>query len=242
MLDALTLVMAYYDNAQMLHRHCREWAQYPKVLRDRLHIIIVDDASPQFPAAVVLEEHKADLPKLLQLYRVKPNIPWNQDGARNLAMMKCKTVWAFMTDMDHLLPADQVRKVFEFPAMMGQYYMPDQHLTNGQSLNRPHPNSYLMSRPDFWTMGGYDEDFAGYYGTDGNFRRCAKGAGLVELSIKDFHTVVYRQTDIWDANTKDWGRKLTEYHVSYNPVLRKKLRLAPYRAERPVRFEYSQVL
>jgi hypothetical protein len=118
--------------------------------------------------------------------------------------------------------------------------MPNQLLANGESLNRPHPNSYLMRRADFWHMGGYDEDFRGWYGTDGNFRRCAQAAGLTETHTQAFNTVVYRASDINDANTKDWGRKGSQYHVANNPELMKIRNGPPYRASKPIRFPYER--
>ncbi|RPH72730.1 MAG: glycosyltransferase family 2 protein [Myxococcaceae bacterium] len=238
----LTLVLAYYDNPNMLKRHLDEWAAYPPVLQDRVKVVLVDDGSPRWDAATAIWQWGQQSPIGTKLYRVVPNIPWNQDGARNLAMQNVETEWAFLTDMDHLVPRDQLLSIFQMDVRSGTYYMPNQVLTNGTSLERPHPNSYLMRAEDFWSMGGYDEDFAGHYGSDGNFRRCAKGAGLIEMPTKAFSTIVFRADDIFDANTKDWGRKDTQWHARRNPVLRAKIGSGPYRAVNPVRFEWVRVL
>jgi hypothetical protein len=238
----ITLVFAYYNNPKMLLRHLQEWQSYDKELRDQLRVIIVDDASAPENTAYNAIEQFGSRPIDMRVYQVLKDIPWNQDGARNLAMRNVETEWALMMDMDHLLPPLQAAIMLEFEARQGTYYMPNQYLTNGVSLDRPHPNGYLFNVRDFWMMGGYDEDFAGYYGSDGNFRRCAKGAGLIEKPIFDFHTVVYRSEDIHDANTKGLGRKGSVYHSHKYPHLAKKMQAPPYRAVNPIRFPYKRMI
>lgn len=238
----ISLVYAYYENPEMFRRQLGNWMLYPRLLRDRVEFIIVDDGSQKAPAHDVIQA-EGGFPLLdMRVYRVLVDIPWNQDGARNLAMSECRTLWAFMSDMDHLVPPDQMSAMFRMPFHHGEYYMPDQRLTNGESLQRPHPNSYLMSRSDFWMMGGYDEDFAGYYGSDGNFRRCARHAGLREIYTQQFHCVVYRTEDEFDANTKNYGRKDSPLAAKKNPDLLRKLQGPPYRATSPVRFPFERVV
>jgi len=238
----ITLVYAYYENADMLREHLKTWLVYI----DFCKIIVVDDGSPTKPAGEVLKEAGWVHPNL-QLYRIKPNIPWNQDGARNLAMKHAATTWAFMTDMDHLVPVDQLEKLTDFAALHAKprhYYMPNQSATDGTSLMREHPNTYLMRVEDFWAMGGYDEDFAGHYGSDGNFRRCAimGPAKLTEKKLMQFHTVVYRPRDVKDANTKDWGRKGSPFHAWNDPKLFAKMKAPAYKASNPIRFEWERIL
>ncbi len=35
---------------------------------------------------------------------------------------------------------------------------------------KPHPNTWLLTTDLFYRIGGYDERFSGFYGTDGEFR------------------------------------------------------------------------
>lgn len=237
-MNRVAIVMAYYDNPDMLREHLRVWSTYDPALLPYLSVVIVDDASPRYPALDVLS---AGLPLSTMLWRVREDIPWHQDGARNIAMHHCPAEWALMTDMDHVLPADQVLPMLLMNAMHGEYYMPGQRMLDGTVL-RPHPNTYMMSRSDFWRMGGYDEDFCGWYGSDGNFRKCARGAGLVERSSGDFGLVVYRDTDIYDANTKGLGRKLSPLHSSNNPKLLAKSRGPAYKATRPLRIAHDRLI
>lgn len=237
----ITLVFTFFDNPAMLIRQATEWNHYAEEHKKEIAIIVVDDCSRESDAAETLAAVGVR-GLTIEVYRVQWQIPWNQDGCRNLAMQRCRTEWAFMTDIDHVLPRDQVHHLLSFRPQRGEYYMPIQLLTDGTSLFRPHPNSYLMHREDYWSIGGYDEDFAGYYGSDGNFRGRAKGLGLREVYTGDFKTVVFRTQDIYDANTKGLGRKNTAYHVKSCPRLRRKSAGGPYVAQDPVRFEYERTL
>jgi hypothetical protein len=236
----LTLVYAYYDNGDMLERHLIEWASYQPDQKALLEIILVDDGSPNKPATPIVQKHHTGI--ATRVYRVLVNIPWNQDGARNLAMSRVSTEWAFMTDMDHLVPRNQIGRMLSFPAVRGHYYMPNQYSTDGENLHCSHPNTYLMHAEDFWGMGGYDEDFAGVYGSDGNFRKCCKGSGLREIQTNAFHAVVYRGEDIADARTNEFGRKESKFYRPHHPHAAAKAKGPPYKAINPIRFQYIREL
>jgi hypothetical protein len=239
-----SLVFAYYDNAGMLRRHLQEWRRYLPSVQRQLTAIIVDDGTPGVHAADVVKAERGDLAMPVEVYRIDVDKPWNQDGARNLGMLRCPTPWALLMDMDHLLPHHQAETMLRYAerSASGVYYMPNQFLVDGTDLQRPHPNGYLINKSDFWFMGGYDEDFAGWYGSDGNFRKCARGAGLAEVVTNEFHTVVYRRTDIADASTRKYGRKDSPYAATNNPVLAAKRSGPAYRAQNPLRFNWSRVL
>jgi len=235
----LTFVYAYYDNGDMLRRHLLEWAAYKPEHKAELEIIIVDDGSPNKPAApIILQGTHTGIP--IRVYRVLSNIPWNQDGARNLGMARVSTEWAFLADMDHLVPKGQISRMLAFEPVRGSYYMPNQYTTEGTNLHCAHPNMYFMHTEDFWSMGGYDEDFAGVYGSDGNFRKCCRGSGLKEIPIMTFHTVVFRGEDIEDARTTEFGRKESKFYRPHHPRLEAKAKGPPYKAINPIRFQYRR--
>lgn len=238
----ITIVMAYYENAKMLRLQMHEWRMYTPSEKQALCAIIVDDGSPRNPAVEVANMYAASVGFPIRVLRIKENKPWNQDGARNLAMKNTLTDWALMTDMDHMLARDQIGKLLDFSshvAKRGEYYMPHRVDFDGKA-NHPHANSYLFNVWDFWKMGGYDEDFAGCYGSDGNFRKCARNV-LQEKVTTTFKLTRWSGDAISDANTKDWGRKDSVYHRSQFPKLEAKAKGPPYKAEAPIRFTWEQV-
>jgi glycosyltransferase involved in cell wall biosynthesis len=238
----VTIVMPYYENPKMLRLQLHEWRMFRPAENMVLQAIVVDDGSPRNPAEPVIREY-GNVGFQIRLFRIVPNIPWNQDGARNLAMMHVNTEWALLTDMDHMLSRLEVGKMLDFvshKAVQGCYYMPDRVDWDGKQ-NHPHANSYIMRKDDFWTMGGYDEDFAGAYGSDGNFRKCMR-AGLKELPTHDFKLTRWGSDQISDANTKDWGRKESPFHRSQFPKIEAKAKGPAYKAKNHIRFEYYQVV
>jgi glycosyltransferase involved in cell wall biosynthesis len=238
---AVSIVMAYYENPQMLTRHIQTWFSYRPEDAARVGFIVIDDGSPRNPAKKVLYGMSAGFN--IRLFRIVPNIPWNQDGARNLGMKHCMSDWAFMTDMDHVVEPDQIGKLLNFAqieARRGEYYMPAAQLKTDGTVLGEHPNSYLFNVQDYWRIGGYDEDFAGAYGSDGNFRKNAQGLGLKEIKTSAWHTRVYRKEDIFDACTHDFSRKDGPYYRGNFPRLEAKRRGPAYRAGPPLRFEYVE--
>jgi glycosyltransferase involved in cell wall biosynthesis len=232
----ITLVYAYYENPSMLRFQLENWGSY---YSRGFQIIIVDDGSPNTPAAPILRAYPIAIP--VRCYRIEQNIPWNQDGARNLGMMQCETEWAHLLDMDLVLTPIEAAKALHFQqneAKPREYYMPARVNAAGQAIP-PHPNSYLFRRADFWHMGGYDEDFAGCYGSDGNFRKCAR-AEHREIQTAAWHLVMYGRDEINDASTRDFGRKESKYWRPNFPHLEAKRRASPYKASNHLRFNWRE--
>lgn len=240
----LSIVMPYYENPHMLEAHLYAWSQYHPHAQQNIEIVIVDDGSPRNPAAPIMRANRDFHHRMLmRCFRIDVNIPWNQDGARNLGMMHAFGEWAFLTDMDHLVPFDQADKMLHFAmveALPREYYMPAAQIKTDGTVLGEHPNTYLFNRRDYWDIGGYDEDFAGSYGSDGNFRKNAKGLGLREVRTAAWHTIVFRKEDISDACTHDFGRKESPYHRANFPELEAKRRASAYRPQRPIRFPWHE--
>ena len=240
----VTLVYAYYDNPKMLSRQIDEWSLYPELALENIRFVIVDDASPVSPALDVIRARGLYNGIDIDVYRIGIDKPWGQDGARNIGMKEATTDWCLLTDMDHMLPHARAMSLLGFVnsgAKRGEYYMPMRIRTSG-ALYHPHPNTFLFSREDFWEMGGYDEDFVGWYGSDGNFRKCARGSGLREVLTEEFRVVLYGSDDIDDAHTRTLSRKEGPLWAVHNPVLNAKRMGPAYRAINPVRAAYRRVL
>ncbi len=234
----MTIVMAYYENAEMLNRHLLEWVQYPARFKKNLRAIIVDDGSPKNPASQLMQQ-MIEVGFLVNLFRIKEDIPWNQNGARNLAMTHANG-WCLLTDMDHLLSVDQLPALFSMRLKKAKHYMPLRRKAITLEQYKRHPNTYVLHRDAYWDIGGFDESYAGYYGTDSTFRkRLKQNSKLVKTDV--FVMTLFGREVIADASTTVYGRKGTKYHVSKNQELNERKKRTPDPIQ-PLNFEWEQLL
>lgn len=205
----ISLIMAYYDNPIMLGKQFEVIASYPPVYKNVIEYIVVDDASPRWPAVDV--KRPAGLPPF-SLYRIKKDIPWNQDAARNIGVHHSNCDWILLTDMDHIVPVETMHYIFTSKLDKKAVYQFARVSAPDMEPYKSHPNSWLMRREMYDKIGGYDERFAGYYGTDGEFRsRVVKKAPLSSLIaplirvprdvIADASTTTYMRKDPKDKET-----------------------------------------
>lgn len=210
----LTLVVPYYRNPGMLVAQQALWASYPADLRQHFHVIVVDDGSPKYKAEGSFAP--VDLASY-RLYKILVDCRWNWLACRNLGMAEASTDWVLMTDIDHLLPVETLRRliygkldernVYRFSrvdAVPGIFDAPIDLAS--LPTYKPHPNTWLMTRAMFDQIGGYDERFSGFYGTDGEFRdRVSVNAAAIVL-LPDPMIRVPREI-LPDASTTSYGRK-----------------------------------
>jgi len=235
--NKITLVMAYYENGGMLDRHLFEWQTYPDEIKDCFQAIIVDDGSLKDPAI----NHfclDAQQPLSLSLYRILKDIPWNQNGARNLGMT-VSDGWCLITDMDHLLTADQAAILCRKKLQIDRFYVPLRKRAITDEPYKRHPNSYLLTNKTYWAAGGYDESYAGYYGTDSTFRRRLSDKGK-RIESNDWALTLFGREVIADASTTTYGRKGSAYHISNNPELNARKGLNP-KPIPPLNFPWERV-
>ena len=164
---ALSLVFAYYENPKMLTYQLEYLGQLPAKLLSQIEIVVVDDASPGAPAAAVVRDFR-HLP--LSVLRVVENRPWNQDAARNIGVAEAKAPNVMLTDVDHIVPPETIEELIALnPGLNAVTFSRKAHFSDRRIPS--HVNSYFLSKEAYWEVGGYDEDFWGWYGTDKLFRR-----------------------------------------------------------------------
>ena len=230
----ITLIYAYFENGQMLDRHLKEWRSYSN--KENFSAIIVDDCSKRDPAIDHFKD--IDFPFPIQLYRINTDIPWNQNGARNLAMTHAQG-WCLITDMDHLLSAENAQRLTETTLDPSKVYRPARVKASTGLPHKLHLNSYILTQDLYWKAGGYDEAFCGYYGSDSTFRsQLSKVAERIDLEIP---LILFGREVIADASTVDYGRKESEYYVAAHPEIRKRRRqrLDPIP---PLNFEWERLI
>ena len=200
----ITLVLPYYRNADMLQEQLRSWAAFPDDVKGCLHAIVVDDGSPKFKAlpAHLIETGLASV----RLYRTLVDVRWNWLFCRNLGVAEATTDWVLLTDIDHVLPESTLRALVTEPLETDVVYRFSRVDAPNFTPYKPHPNSWFLTRAMFDQIGGYDERFSGFYGTDAEFRdRVQKTARAVVM--RDNVLVRYPREVIPDASTTTYGRK-----------------------------------
>ena len=207
LLHKMSLVLPYYDNPEMLGIQYDAIRDLPDDVKANLELIVIDDGSPTWPAM----RPAMELGIPFRLFRIEVDVRWNWIAARNIGVEHAAHPWVFLTDIDHVVPLETWRAV-----------MSDSHLDTFATYKfaredyphrtpyKPHPNTWMMTRKHMLQrIGGYDERFSGYYGTDGEFRdRCQRaGKGIVERSDV---IVRYHRDHVPDAATNTYQRKQPE--------------------------------
>lgn len=200
---SVTLVYPYYCNARFLDHQLAGWRALPADVRARLSAVIVDDGSPEHPAADVMAVGERPFP--IRLFRVDVDVRWNWLAARNIGLHHADAGWVLVTDMDHVVPEATLRAVITGEHDPGVIYAFSRVEHTGAPAT-PHSASFLLTRAMFWAVGGYDEALSGHYGTDGDWRRrCAAVAPMQVLS-----DVLVRHEFVEDASTTRYLRKQPE--------------------------------
>lgn len=218
-MEKLTIVSAYFNQPEIFEEWWRVLLSYPDELAAKIQLCLVDDHSRIAPLHIPV----AILDKFeVQAFRVEDDIPWNQPGARNLAMRHVGG-WCYMTDPDYILYPEEAQKLFGEIAMArakerwrGQlekgnfYHLNSVLYPDGRKLNRP-LNIAVLHTEDFWDAGGYDERFSGNYGFDDVpfWRGMREVVGATNVFI-DAKMVHYPKGII---ETKD-GRQITDAATS----------------------------
>jgi hypothetical protein len=202
----MALCLPYYMNQGMLDEQIRRLKALSAAIRSQIELIVVDDGSPNGEAQAA-----PDLPFPTRIYRIDVDIRWNQDAARNIAVKEAEAPWVLLTDIDHIVPPatwDMLlsrkldkKTVYRFQRQTLEAIEPDK-----TTPYKPHPNSWLMTTGRYEDIGGYDERFAGHYGTDAEFRdRVERTAGRATM----LDAVIWRvpRDTIPDASTTTYKRK-----------------------------------
>lgn len=162
----VTLVVPYYDNPEMLRIQQEHWRSLPDELKRCLHIVVIDDASPQTPALDVLEPTGV---ASFRLYRTLVDVRWNDKFARNLGAHVSETDWLVLTDIDHVVPEATLAALISADHDPRHAYRFERLRMGDMAPREPHQNTWFLTRQLFDEAGGYDERLSGYHGGDHDF-------------------------------------------------------------------------
>lgn len=211
-----SVCMPYYDNPGILHVHLSTWAAFPKDVRDRLRLVIVDDASPNAPAETVMRDYPIDVER--RLFRIERDVPWGWPAAKNIAMHEIPDGPALVTDIDHVLEADAAAALLRMNVRDDTHYIPARRKVNREPYKR-HPGSYIMQRSLYWRIGGFEENWLGLYGTDFMMRDRARRMSR-RREIDDVVLTLWGRSDLPDASTTTYARKDGPYYSGAMPEVR----------------------
>lgn len=208
----ITLILPYYHNAGMLVEQANVINRYPAEIRQNLQVIVVDDCSAfDARAEKVIESGQAQFKvDSFKLYRILTDLRWNWLQCRNLGAKEADGEWLFLTDIDHIVPVETMQYLHD--NTMGKVFKGDRFYTfdrvnyalktplEKMEKYKPHPNTYFMSKKLYWKIGGYDEVFAGNYGTDGMYRRRCLDEGR-QVQLANMYVARVDRQIIPDAST-----------------------------------------
>jgi len=160
-MNSFTFVYSYWNNPGMLREHIDTWNAYP--FGSQLEVIVTDDCSNETPAAEVFKSAPCMVKH--RVYRIKEHIDWNWRMARNVGAYHADDGWLMVSDMDHLVPLETYTTLLRGEFDPNNIYQFERVDAPDKTPYKPHNDSYFMTRKMYWRIGGYDEDFAGTYGT-----------------------------------------------------------------------------
>jgi glycosyl transferase family 2 len=204
-----TLILPYYLNPGQLARQYAGLAALPAEVKKHIALIVVDDGSPETPATLPAEPLGL---KSVDLYRVDVDVRWNWLTCRNIGVHHARTEWVLLTDIDLELPEVTARRIIEQKLRPENVYRFGRLTAPEMTPYKPHPNSWLMTRERFDTIGGYDERFSGYYGTDGEFRDRVRANCSKIIVLEEYPLIRVPREFVPDASTTTYGRKEKQDH------------------------------
>ncbi len=165
MTPLVTLAMAVYGQPLMLDVWFQTLRSYFPDMLAEMELLIVDDCGT--PPAVIPD----DITQMLKcrLFRVTEQIPWNQPGARNLALEHAKTKLILFVDPDMVFPPAMMERILDAGQTLGQrqvirFMLRHRVGRSAGQIDASSPNTWFLHVDDFRQIGGYDEDYSGNKG------------------------------------------------------------------------------
>lgn len=247
-------IYPYYENPQMLEKQVDNWNRYTGNLARNVEVILVDDCSQKYPAKPIFEQCKIKK----RLYRVTKNIPWGQHHARNVGAHEIKdpNAWLFMSDMDIVLTPEEACNLFELKLDPNRYHTFERVFYGDVRPPKYHLNTFMVKHRHFWAVNGYDVDYCGTYGGDGQFLsqlnamapQLHHGRKTDDLkpNVKTSGHIItlygYERDIIPDANTTEWERKEGKFRDQFVKILEQKKKTGDFRSKNPIRYPYERLI
>lgn len=242
MITPCTLVYPYFENRMMLEMQVANWNRYAGLLNKLARIIVVDDCSQTYPAQNYMRNMKIPA----ELWRVTERQPWHMHGARNIGAHVAgeDNPWLFLSDIDIMLTPEMAYTMLEKQLEPGVHYTMERTFAPDFRERKTHPNTFLVQKRVFWQINGYDEDFCGTYGGDGEFARQLRNISP-HRHMEDVVLIGYgrRQRDgdpiVKDADTTSLDR--AEFNKKYRAIFDAKRKTGDMRSQKPLRLPFERI-
>ena len=157
----LSAVFATYGQPKVWDLQWEQLRMLPLYFAAKMELVIVDDHGS--PVATIPKDIRDRFP--CKLFRVDENIAWNQMGARNLGMQEASAKVAVMLDPD-MVPTPLVwDKIMWAAENLHEGTVVKFSLTGSDGgFIHSSPNTWILHTSDFFSIHGYDEDYAGNKG------------------------------------------------------------------------------
>lgn len=222
----ITYIIPYYDAPKMLYAQLLNFRSMDESVHAWLRLLIVDDCSPVPAESIVSKFMRSDMTALISLYRIKTDIPWNRNGARNLGSREANTPWLLHTDIDHVLYPSATNALGDAKLNHSKWYRFKRYRVGRADETRrkdaipddveygeikPHGDSYLCTRAAYWAAGGYDEDYSGHLGGGSPFLKHMVDVCGEPIVLPVALHVFTRHSKIGDGSVSTLSRDLEPY-------------------------------
>lgn len=239
-MNAVTLVLPYYENPRQLDLQIAYLQALPESLRRFIQLVVVDDGSRDHPLDRWVAAAPGNPGCAFKVFRISKDVRWNWMAARNIGAFEADHEWLLLTDIDHV-PAERTwlglltgswdsGRVYDFARIDAPGLLENP---------KRHPNSWFMTIKTFWKrVGGVDERWAGTYGSDSEFRRrCEASTG--KIKHLDLPLIRHPAEHFPDAITRRYDRKTPE-DARRRRLLRAQIAASP--KPHTLTYDYTQLL
>jgi hypothetical protein len=177
----ITFSITYYGQVNHLQYQLDFFSALPEKLRTHISLQLINDGYNDSKLFIDICERYADVLDI-SAYEVTKDLGFNSHGCRNLMMMESSTKWNMLMDIDTYLSKQIVenmitlrlsdKKIYVFKVTFDHDDNPnDYQLWDPKELLKliAHPNTWLITKPAFWSGGGYDIEFTGMRHGDEEF-------------------------------------------------------------------------
>ena len=163
--ERLTLIHPFFGEVERFKLLMETWKSYPREIKDKLDIIIVDDCGTPSVKSLLTPSVTKRINFNLKVYEIEDDLKHNTPGALNLGVMVALTPWVLIMDSDCTFNAAAMQQIMEYKPVEGTIYKfnrlritDNDHWAKNQRFL---PCTMLMHKNIFLDVNGFDEDFTG---------------------------------------------------------------------------------